>query len=73
LNHPLQVEPTTGGQMDYDLCYRLAQTGIPIVAPVGAYVHHVKERWCHMDRNPEKRLLVGKRPPKVSWTQPVLA
>lgn len=68
LQHPLHVEPSTGGQMDYNLSYRLAQTGIPIAAAVGAYVHHVKERWSHGDRNPEKRLLVGQRGPKVSWT-----
>jgi hypothetical protein len=66
--YPLQVDPTTGGQMDYDLSYRLAQDNIPLVAAVGAYVHHVKERWCHMDRNPHKRLLVGERAPAVRWT-----
>jgi hypothetical protein len=69
LKHPLQVDPTTKGQMDYDLCYRLAQSGIPIVAAVGAYVHHVKERWCFMDQNPEKRLLVGEKQPQVRWTK----
>jgi hypothetical protein len=68
LDHPLQVEPSTGGQMDYDLSYRLAKSGIPLVAAVGAYVHHVKERWSHADRNPEKRLLIGQRKPKVHWT-----
>lgn len=68
LTHPLQVEPTTGGQMDYDLSYRLAQAGIPIVAANGAYVHHVKERWSHMDQNPEKRLLIGERKPLATWT-----
>jgi hypothetical protein len=66
--YPLQVEPSTGGQMDYDLSYRLAQDRIPLVAAVGAYVHHVKERWCHMDRNQHKRLLVGERTPRVRWT-----
>lgn len=67
LTYPLQVEPSTGGQMDYDLSYRLARSGTPLVAAVGAYVHHVKERWCHPDRNPEKRLLVGQRQPRVNW------
>jgi hypothetical protein len=68
LEHPLKVDPTTGGQMDYDLSYRLAADGIPIVAAVGAYVHHVKERWSHMDQNPQKRLLIGQRRPAVNWT-----
>lgn len=67
LQHPLHVS-TNGGQMDYTLSYSLAQAGVPIVAPNGAYVHHVKERWNHMDRNPEKRLLVGTHPAHTSWT-----
>jgi hypothetical protein len=54
--------------MDYDLSYRLARDGVQIQAAVGAYVHHVKERWSHMDRNPNKRLLVGERTPRVRWT-----
>jgi hypothetical protein len=69
LKHPLQVDPITKGQMDYDLCYRLAQSGIPIYAAKGAYVHHVKERWCFMDQNPEKRLLIGEKQPQVRWTK----
>ena len=65
---PFQVDPITGGQMDYDLSYRLQSAGIPIVAAVGAYVHHVKETWCRLDKNPAKRLLVGIEPPSVTWT-----
>ena len=67
LKHPLHVS-AHGGQMDYVLSYSLAQAGIPIVAPAGAYVHHVKERWNHLDRNPEKRLLVGVEPASITWT-----
>lgn len=68
LAHPLTPCPASGGQMDYMLSYRLGRAGIPIVAPVGAYVHHVKERWNFPDRNPEKRLLVGIEPPSVRWS-----
>lgn len=68
LRYPLKVELSTGGQMDYDLSYRLARDDVPIVAAVGAYVHHVKERWSHMDQNPAKRLLIGERMSRVRWT-----
>lgn len=64
---PLQTDPTYGGQMDYNLSYRLAQKGIPIVAAVGAYVEHVKERWDEQDQNPQKRLLIGERSAEVRW------
>lgn len=67
LEHPLHVS-SWGGQMDYTLSYSLAQTGIPITAPNGAYIHHVKERWNHGDTNPHKRLLVGHRTPAITWT-----
>lgn len=67
LEHPLHVS-AHGGQMDYTLSYSLAQAHIPIVAPNGAYVHHVKERWNHGDRHPTKQLLVGTHPASVTWT-----
>jgi hypothetical protein len=67
LEHPLEVS-AHGGQMDYMLSYNLAHTSTPIVAAQHGYVHHVKERWNHTDRNPQKRLLVGVEPPAVTWT-----
>lgn len=67
LDHPLRVSPISGGQMDYMLSYSLAQAGVPIVAANGGYIRHVKERWNHQDRNPEKRLLVGIEPAAISW------
>jgi hypothetical protein len=68
LRYPLRTDPTTGGQMDYDLSYRLAQDSIPIWAARDGYVHHVKERWSHGDQIPRKRLLIGERNPAVTWT-----
>ena len=67
LKYPLQVGPY-GGQMDYNLSLRLARDQVPMVAAVGAYMEHVKERWNRRDRSPEKRLLVGERKPEVRWT-----
>ena len=67
LEHPLHVS-ANGGQMDYTLSHALAVHGIPIVAPNGAYVHHVKERWNSRDRHPLKQLLVGHEPPAITWT-----
>jgi hypothetical protein len=69
LQHPLEPYIDTGGQMDYILSRNLAKAGVPIVAAVGAYVHHVKERWNYPDQNPEKRLLIGERKPAVTWTR----
>jgi hypothetical protein len=67
LKYPLAVT-VFGGQMDYDLSYRLQEDGIPIVAPPDGFCVHVKEIANQMDRNPEKRLLIGERPPAVTWT-----
>jgi hypothetical protein len=67
LKHPLHVS-ANGGQMDYTLSHALAVHGTPIVAPNGAYVHHVKERWNTRDRHPLKQLLVGIQPEAVTWT-----
>lgn len=55
-------------QSDYLLSWRLQRDEVPIVAPVGAFVRHVKERWNLPDENPEKRLLIGERPQSVTWT-----
>lgn len=57
-----------GGQMDYQLSWELQEAGLPIYAPVGAFVRHVKETWNEFDKSPEKLLLVGARPPAVTWT-----
>jgi hypothetical protein len=57
-----------GGQMDYDLSYRLGVDGVPIVAPPDGFCRHLKEIANMPDKNPEKRLLVGERPPAVTWT-----
>jgi hypothetical protein len=67
MDFPLQTSGT-GGQMDYVLSYRLQQKGIPMVAAVGAFIEHVKERWSKLDTNPAKRLLIGERPAGVHWT-----
>jgi len=44
---------------DFHLSKRLERAGIPIVAPVGAFVYHVKERWNTPDRAIDKRLHIG--------------
>lgn len=67
LRYPLAVT-ANGGQMDYDLCYRLQQDGVPIVAPPDGFCFHVKERANEFDKNPAKRLLIGERPPTITWT-----
>lgn len=67
LRFPLAVT-SLGGQMDYSLSYRLQQAGVVIVTHRDARVHHVKERWNAGDMAPEKRLLVGQRPPEIRWT-----
>lgn len=62
------LHPTAyGGQIDYQLSWELAQDGHEIVAPIGAFVHHVKETWNVGDKAPEKQLLVGEREPAVTW------
>lgn len=67
LRFPLH-HTSLGGQIDYQLSYELQQAGVEIHAPIGAFVQHVKEEWNKMDKNPEKRLLVGERPSSVTWT-----
>jgi len=67
LRYPLAVT-VYGGQMDYELSYRLGVDGVPIVAPPDAFCHHLKEIANQLDRAPEKRLLIGERPPSITWT-----
>lgn len=56
-----------GGQMDYQLSWELQRAGVRIVAPRDSFVLHVKEEWNVMDKNPAKRLLIGERPPSITW------
>lgn len=63
---PLAIT-SKGGQMDYQLSWRLQQAGYPIVAPPDAFIYHVKEVWNKLDRAHEKRLLIGEEPAGVKW------
>lgn len=56
-----------GRPSDFDLCCRLQTAGIPIYAPPGGFVLHVKERWNMPDQAPEKQLLVGKIPAEARF------
>lgn len=54
---------------DWNLCRRLQDDGVPIVAPRGAFVEHVKEDWrTQAVTDPAKRLLVGVLPAEVQWS-----
>lgn len=69
---PFRCNTHPGAEMgycsDWNLCVRLQAAGIPIVAPRGAFVHHVKEDWTSMVINdPEKRLLNGLIPSEVRY------
>lgn len=66
LRFPLRCT-VLGGQMDYQLSWELQEAGVPIVAAPDGFVLHVKERWNQMDTNPAKRLLIGERPPSITW------
>lgn len=67
LRYPLA--PTkAGGQIDYDLSYRLAADGHGIVSHRAARCLHLKEEWNKPDRNPEMQLLVGVEPACVGWS-----
>ncbi len=60
--------PQHGGWgSDYNLSYRLGQDGIPIVAPRVAEIRHLKEQVNHLDKEFDKRILVGEITPCVSW------
>lgn len=56
-----------GYSSDWCLSTRLQRDGVPIVAPKGAFIRHVKEEWNQRDKSPEKRLLIGERPANVRW------
>lgn len=58
-----------GGQMDYQLSFELQQKRVPIIAAPGAFVKHHKDKFgVYPDASPEKQLLLGERPPAVTWT-----
>ena len=68
LRFPLKVT-SWGGQMDYQLSYELQDAGVPVVARKGAFIQHHKDKFgVYPDASPEKQLLVGVRPPAVTWT-----
>lgn len=63
------VEPTIlGGQMDYQLSYRLGCDQVPIITHRDARIEHVKENVLYPDQAPEKRSLVHARPPSIRWS-----
>jgi len=70
--YPFQVvthegEPR-GYSSDWKLSVRLQEDGVPIVAPRGAFVHHLKERSnSQAITNPVNRLWVGETPKEVHW------
>ncbi len=47
-----------GYASDFHLSKRLERAGIPIIAPVAGFVHHVKERWNQPDKAHTKRLRI---------------
>lgn len=59
--------PSQSWSSDFHLSRRLRDAGVPMVAARDGYTEHLKERWQQLDRAPEKRLLVGERPPAVVW------
>jgi hypothetical protein len=59
--------PLYGYASDWNQCIRLQDAGVPIVAPRGAFVEHVKEVWNAGDKDPEKRLLIGEIPSEVRY------
>lgn len=68
LRFPLHCT-VSGGQMDYQLSYELAEARIPIIAHRDAFVLHHKDRFnVYPDASPEKQLLVGVREAGTSWT-----
>lgn len=54
-----------GWASDFNLCVRLRDAGIPMVAARSGYIDHRKERWGHPDTNPQMRLLIGEIEPEV--------
>jgi hypothetical protein len=58
---------------DWQLCVRLQQAEIPIVAPKQAFTWHVKEIINTLDKDPRKRLLVGEVPAQSRYETMVAA
>lgn len=57
-----------GFASDWTLCVRLQEANVPMVAPRGALIRHVKEDWRTMTvTDPKKRLLNGTIPKEVRW------
>lgn len=57
-----------GYSSDWSLSVRLQKANIPIVAPRGAFVKHLKEKVnSQVITNPEHRLWVGSSPSEVRW------
>lgn len=56
-----------GYASDWSLSTRLHKDGVPIVAPYGAFVLHVKEKLGKGDTDIRKRLLIGSQQPDVRW------
>lgn len=49
----------TGWASDFHLSKRCERLGVPIIAPTGGFVWHVKERWNEPDKDPAKQLRLG--------------
>lgn len=56
-----------GMQSDYYLCYRLQQDEVPIYAPRGAFVEHLKTLVNQTDEAPGRQLLIGIEPSMTRW------
>lgn len=71
--YPFRVFPGSepGYASDWMLSTRLQRDGVPIWAPRGAFVEHVKAVWNEPDRtDPERRLLIGEIPAEIRWDTP---
>lgn len=56
-----------GFASDWMLSVRLHAAKIPMIAPVGAFVTHVKMDYRVWDTTPERRLLNGIEPKNIKW------
>lgn len=66
--YPFDVLPTEDGSgccSDFRLCWRLQHDNVPIAAVRDAGVLHVRQQWDVPDRDPRKRLIVGRVPARV--------
>lgn len=73
LRYPFAVitkpDDPRGYGSDWYLCRRLQDDGVSIVAPVGAFMEHLKEdSMTQAVTDRERRLLIGKLPPEVQWS-----